>query len=256
MSHVTIHPTARAFAHVAATYERGRPDYPQELREWMHGRGLLAEGTCVVDLGAGTGKLSRMLVGHGARVIAVEPLEEMRAELATMVPQAEVLAGSAEAIPLPDAVADLVTCGQSFHWFANERAIAEIARVLTPGGTLVLVWNTPATDDPLQQRLAELLDPTRGDTPTHHSGAWREPMAAARTFVADGELATSFRQMVNRAGLLDRVESTSFLAALAGAERAELLARVASLVPEGEHVALAYDTEAYAYRRIDGMMDW
>lgn len=252
---MTIHPTALAFANVAATYERGRPGYPHELLEWLVGRGDLRDGGCAVDLGAGTGKLTRLLVGHGARVIAVEPLAEMRAELVAVVPQAEVAVGHAEVVPLADATADLVTCGQSFHWFANARALGEIARVLKPSGGLVLVWNTRDEDDPLQARLAELVDPTRGETPSQRTGEWRAAMAASDAFVADGELTVASRQVVDRAGLLDRVQSTSHVAALAGQERAELLAAVASLVPADGHVALPYLTRAYAYRRRDGMIE-
>jgi SAM-dependent methyltransferase len=246
-----MHPAARGFAHVAATYERGRPDYPHELLDWLRSRVLLAEGRVVIDLGAGTGKLARLLVGHGARVLAVEPLEEMRAELEAVVPQAEVVAGSAEAIPLGDAMADLVTCGQSFHWFANEVALGEIARVLRPGGALVLIWNMRDSSDELQQRLGAILDARRGETPTYASGEWRAVMDRSARFIPDGELAVRTEQVVDRAGLLDRVESTSFVAGLAGPERAQLLAEVASLVASTGRVSLRYVTEAHAYRLDD-----
>lgn len=251
---VTIHPNALAFANVAAAYERGRPDYPHELLDWMGQRGDLGADRCVVDLGAGTGKLSRLLVGHGARVIAVEPLAEMRAELEAIVPQAEVVAGNAESMPLGDGVVDVVTCGQSFHWFANDRALAEIARVLRPRGVLMLVWNNRDDSDPLQKRLSELVDPSRGETPSQSSFAWRDVLAAAPSFEAEGELKVTMSQLVDRAILLDRVESMSFVAALAGPRRVELLAEVASLVPVLGSVELRYITEAYAYRRRDGKM--
>ncbi len=252
---VSIHPVARGFAGVSAAYERGRPEYPRELLEWLVARGDVAVGRSIVDLGAGTGKLTRLLVGHGAAVKAVEPIDEMRSALEALVPQAEVLVGSAESIPLGDASADVVTCGQSFHWFANETALREIARVLKPGGSLVLVWNTRDEADPLQRRLATLLARDRGDTPSQSTGAWREVLAGSTEFTADGNLRAVFEQLVDRAGLIDRVESTSFVAALAGDARAELLAEVATLAPPVGRLALRYVTEAYAYRRQHGRID-
>lgn len=249
-----MHPAALAFANVAAAFERGRPDYPRALLDWLVGRGDVAKDRAVVDLGAGTGKLTRLLVGHGARVVAVEPLPEMRAELEAVVPQALCLAGSAESIPLPDASCDLLTCGQSFHWFATAAALEEIARVLRPGGSLVLAWNVRDEADPVQRRLGEILASGADDAPSFATGAWRDAIGGSASFAPDGELAVPSSQVVDRAGLLDRVESTSRVAALAGQERAELLARVASLVPATGRVELAYETVAFAYRRGDAMM--
>jgi ubiquinone/menaquinone biosynthesis C-methylase UbiE len=251
---VTIHRSAQAFANVAAAYERGRPAYPGELLDWLVERRDLVPGKHVLDLGAGTGKLTRLLVGRGARVTAVEPVEEMRAELGTLVPQAEVLAGQAEDLPLPDRSIDLVTCGQSFHWFATAPALGEITRVLVPRGVLLLVWNTRDERDPLQAELSRLVEPTRGDTPSESTGAWRSALERSTALLPDGELEVCTGQVVDRAGLLDRVESTSHVAALAGPERAELLAAVASLVPDGVHARLAYVTRAYAFRVKDEMI--
>lgn len=121
---------AASFAGVADVYERSRPGYPEAAVAWLAG----STPGDVVDLGAGTGKLTRSLVALGHRVTAVEPLEEMLAQLRTSVPAARALTGGAEAMPLPDASIDVVTCAQAFHWFDHDRALAEIARVLRPGG--------------------------------------------------------------------------------------------------------------------------
>ncbi len=125
---------AGSFGAGAAAYERGRPGYPVEAL-----RACLPEhARRVLDLGAGTGKLTRGLLDLGLDVAAVEPLEEMRA----LIPSAaQTLAGSAEALPLPDACVDAVLVGQAFHWFDHDRALAEIARVLSPAGTVGLLWN-------------------------------------------------------------------------------------------------------------------
>ena len=131
-----------AFGAVARDYERGRPGYPPEAIDAIT-RGLhLERGSVVVDLAAGTGKLTRELIERFHRVIAIEPLVEMRARLARTTPRAEALEGTAEHLPLPDASANAVLVAQAFHWFDGRRALGEIARVLRPGGGLGLLWNT------------------------------------------------------------------------------------------------------------------
>jgi SAM-dependent methyltransferase len=129
---------ARSFDRVAATYQQARPSYPAAAVEWLLEP---APGRRVVDLAAGTGKLTQVLVAAGADVVAVEPLANMRAELTGSLPDVRVLDGSAEAMPLPDASADAVCVAQAFHWFDVEAALPEIARVLVPGGVLGLLWN-------------------------------------------------------------------------------------------------------------------
>src|SRR4029450_13324531 len=121
----------------AEAYAGGRPGYPAAAVAWLARRLALGPGRTVVDLGAGTGQLSRLLGETGARVVAVEPVEEMR----TLLTGVEVLAGTAESIPLPDASADAVTAAQAFHWFDGPTALAEIAGVLAPGGAPAPVWN-------------------------------------------------------------------------------------------------------------------
>ena len=138
----------RSFDRAARDYEQGRPEYPVEAIDWWATHGALPPGGRVLDLAAGTGKLTRGLVGRGCRVVAVEPLPNMRAEFAAVPALAgiEVLDGSAEAIPLADASVDAVFVGQAFHWFDPPPALVEIARVLRPGGGLGLVWNDDALD--------------------------------------------------------------------------------------------------------------
>lgn len=148
---------ARSFGSVAEQYERARPEYADEAVDWLVAELDLEPGSRVLDLAAGTGKLTRQLVRRGLDVIAVEPSDEMRAVLERVVPEAEALAGAAEAIPLPDGSVDAVTVGQAFHWFEPKEAFAEMRRVLRPGGGIALLWNRWDEEDPILSQVDALL---------------------------------------------------------------------------------------------------
>jgi SAM-dependent methyltransferase len=149
-----------SFGAVAAAYAEHRPDYPADAVRWcVEPTGRALAGLRVLDLGAGTGKLTAVLVGLGAAVTAVEPDAAMLAELRRQVPSARALHGPAEAIPLPDASVDAALCGQSMHWFDMSRAVPEIGRVLVPGGALGALWNS---DDDRVEWVAGLQDVAEG----------------------------------------------------------------------------------------------
>ena len=148
---------ARSFESVAAEYERHRPEYPEEALRWAAEQLGLAPGARVLDVGAGTGKLTRGLVALGFELVAVEPGAPMLAQLRVAVPEAEALEGPAEAIPLPDASVQAAFAGQAFHWFDRPRALPELHRVIKPSGGLVLLWNWWNERDPLQRELGELI---------------------------------------------------------------------------------------------------
>jgi SAM-dependent methyltransferase len=133
---------ADSFGGVASHYERFRPGPPTEAVAWY----LPEPVTRVVDLGAGTGALTRLLLGSADDVVAVEPDERMRALLTASVPGATALAGTGESIPLPDGCADGVLASTSWHWMDPERTLAEVARVLVPGGVLGALWTAPDPD--------------------------------------------------------------------------------------------------------------
>ena len=153
-----------SFETVAEKYERARPLYADAAVAWAAERLGIGPGVPVLDLAAGTGKLTRQLVALGADVVAVEPGDEMRSVLEREVRQARALAGMAEEIPLADASVHCVTVGQAFHWFDPERAFAEIQRVVRPGGGFALFWNTWAEEDPLLGPIDRLLDEIRPDS--------------------------------------------------------------------------------------------
>jgi SAM-dependent methyltransferase len=240
---LTVHRSAATgFARGAEVYERARPEYPPEAIAHLARELDLGPRRTVIDLAAGTGKLTRPLSALGCEVIAVEPVDEMRAAIG---PGIRALSGTAEAIPLPDASADAVTVGQAFHWFDGPVALAEIERVLRPGGTLALIWNRrPVESSSLHAAISELIAPYRRDTPAHASDAWRVAFADRELI----EWTRPFTQRLDADGVADRVASTSFIANLDETERDELLHRVRALVGDGP-VDLPYVCEVHLWRR-------
>lgn len=148
---------SRSFEQAAAAYERHRPLYPPDSLRWAAAQLGLEEYARVLDLGAGTGKLTRGLVALGFDVVAVEPGAPMLEQLRTAVPEAEAHEGSAETIPLPAANVEAAFAAQAYHWFDRERAVPELHRVVRPGGGLALLWNWWDERDPLQAELGELI---------------------------------------------------------------------------------------------------
>ena len=225
-----------AFAAVAGAYERGRPVYPEEAVRWLAGD----EPRDVVDLGAGTGKLTRALVSLGHRVTAIEPLPEM---LELLPAGAGAILGNAEVIPLPDAFADVVTSAQAFHWFDHGVALPEIARVLRPGGRLALVWNTRDERVPWVNRLSALI----GSEGTSAMDV-DEPLETSGLFGPVETAQFRIEQVLDRETLLDLVLSRSYCAKLPPAERKPILSAAGKLYDEAagpDGVRLPYVTECF-----------
>jgi SAM-dependent methyltransferase len=240
-----LHPATRGFAS-AQLYERGRPDYPATAVERIVSRLELRPGRTVLDLAAGTGKLTRLLADRGASVVAVEPVREMRAELERRVPAVAVLAGTAERIPLGAESVDAVTVGQAFHWFQPEEALAEIHRVLRPGGGLALVWNARDERDALQAALSEIIEPLAAGTPRRGGGDWRALLDGSDLFGPCEAALFEHRQTLDEEGLVGRVLSISFIAASPAVVRADVEHRVRELARHaGPQVVLPYVTELY-----------
>jgi SAM-dependent methyltransferase len=246
-----VHPVAAAgFGAAADVYERARPSYPPEAVDWALERCGVGPASTIVDLGAGTGKLTRLLVPSGARVVAVEPVAEMRAKLATTAPTAEALDGTAEEIPLEDGSAHAVTVAQALHWFDLDRALPEVHRVLRPGGRLVLFWNMRDLDDPIQRGVEDLLGPRRGFVIGQQEGRWRAPLAESPLF---GEAETAefrYEQRFTADDLCERVASTSFVAAMPPVEREALLVEIRALTHGVEEpFPFPYVTEVHVIPR-------
>jgi SAM-dependent methyltransferase len=238
------HPLSRSFEDIADLYERTRPTYPADAVDWLANQlGIDATAT-VLDLGAGTGKLTRLLTQRGVHVIAVEPGPEMLARLQRVVPEAEAILGAAEKIPLATDTVDAVVCGQSFHWFRLGEALPEIRRVLRSGGGLGLIWNLRDPEDPLQNEITELLDPF-----VPSGRVQEQPSVAGVVRDAFGEVPTyvvSFEDDLDADAVVDRIASISFVAAAPETEQRELEASLRALVAvRGGRVPFRYLTEAY-----------
>ncbi|MBP8306846.1 MAG: class I SAM-dependent methyltransferase [Burkholderiaceae bacterium] len=253
-----IHDAARrGFSSEAQTYERGRPEYPTQIAGWLSDTLGIGPGTAVVDLGAGTGKFTSLLMATGAQVTAIEPVAAMQAQLARRLPQVAVLTGVAERMPLADATVDVLVCAQAFHWFANDAALADMHRVLKPGGRLGLVWNVRDESVDWVAEITRIITPHEGNAPRYYKGEWRRPFAGGP--FAPLELTAFEHQHVGSAKqvILDRFLSVSFIAALPAAEKAGVAARLQALIDT--HPALAgcaeirfpYRTEAYRAVRRD-----
>lgn len=241
---------ATIFGTVARDYERARPDYPDEAVSWLAAELDIGRGSDVLDLGAGTGKLTRQVAALGANVVAVEPDAEMRVELERALPGVEALAGTAEAIPLPDMSIDAITCAQAFHWFEPEQALPEMWRVLRPGGGVGLMWNLRDETDEFQAQLTEIV----GESDRGWSvGAFFSDAAGRSGLFTDGrQMSCAHEQLLPRAQLVARVASMSAVATLDEPERARVHSRVQELADSvAEPIRLAYVTWAYAFRRRD-----
>ena len=240
-----MHPTASAgFSKAAAAYERGRPGYPRAALDWLTRELDLRPGVTVVDLAAGTGKLTRALLPTGATVIAVEPVAEMRA----LIEGAEALEGRADAMPFSREWADAVTVGQAFHWFATPEALAEIHRVLKPGGGLALIWNRRDLADPLQRAIEKLIAPLAAEVSRFWGDSWRRPFERTELFGPFTEASFDHVQELDEQGLVDRVLSTSYVATAPAGRQRQVEAKLRELAAAGP-VRLPYVTRALVTRR-------
>jgi ubiquinone/menaquinone biosynthesis C-methylase UbiE len=232
---------ARGFERGADDYERARPGYPQAVFDLLVDELPLRPRTHVCDLAAGTGKFTRGLLNTGATVVAIEPVRAMRRKLAVVCPEVEILDGTAEAMPLADHSVDVVTVAQAFHWFEPEPALAEIRRVLRPGGGLALVWNVRDESVDWVRQFTELIVEGSGGrpyTPYHASSQAGMEVIDERVltigsvggFTAVRHAVFDNSQPIDADGVVARAASTSFVSALPDDRREALLAEVRHLV--------------------------
>ena len=237
-----------AFGRTAREYELGRPLWPEELVERVITELRLRKEMDVLDLGAGTGKLTRALVPRFARVTAVEPDGEMLAVLEEVVPGAEALLGNAESIPLGDGEVDAVFSAEAFHWFASDASVAEIARVLRPRGALVILWNIGIDYDFMgpeaEAAIGEMFE--RGGRPGLGrvlSGDWRRPLEKGFEKLHEAEVERDLA--VTRDEWIANMLSVSSVAHQPEEDRDVFAQRLRELVPADRVVGRRFRTVAY-----------
>ena len=245
-------PRRLTFGAHAGAYERARPEWPEDVVRW-----LVPEGAeLVVELGAGTGKLTRTVAGLGGRVVAVEPDPRMLAVLQGL--GLEGVEGSAEAIPFDDGVADAVLAGSSLHWFDLEPALREIHRVLKPGGRLAFGWNHRDDRHPVIARMGEAVyaPQLRTGGPRWRSRDWPAEVAAGGLFRDVEQALFEHVHELPREALDDHLMSYSGVAALPDEERREVLVRVAEILDgdrslsDGVTLRLPFVVAAYRAARV------
>lgn len=252
----SVHSAAQqGFSKEADAYNRGRPDYPPELRGWLEQVLGLSPGKRVADVGAGTGKFSGLLAATGAAVGAVEPVDAMREKLKGMA-GVEALSGTAQAMPLSDATLDAVVCAQAFHWFASGEALDEFARVLKRGGKLGLVWNVRDESVDWVAAITRLITPYEGDAPRFYKGDWKKPFPHS-AFSPLRESAFAYQHVgPPQQVVIDRFMSVSFIASLPVAQKEHVRGELQELIdthPElkkREAVAFPYRTLAFDCTRL------
>ncbi|GAA4995172.1 class I SAM-dependent methyltransferase [Actinopolymorpha pittospori] len=227
---------AGSFGTAAEAYERGRPPYPPEAVTWL----VPEHAKIVVDLGAGTGKLTRALRAPGREVVAVEPSAGMRERFSQVLPDVPVLEGTGESIPLPDRSADALVCAQAWHWVDPERAVPEVGRVLRPGGWLGLVWNLRDVSVPWVAELDRIL--------RDYAAAPTEDRQVERVGAPFGPVERQdfrWRYPMTADDAMDMVASRSYVITLEPAIREELLGRVRALLDTERPSGMPYVTECY-----------
>jgi ubiquinone/menaquinone biosynthesis C-methylase UbiE len=232
---VDLHPLAASFVDVAESYERGRPQYTPAAAEAVAAELHIASGARVLDLAAGTGKLTRALLGVGFDVTAVEPQAQLREILAASVGAERALDGLAEEIPLPDASVAAVTVADAFHWFNHAAALREIQRVLIAGGGLAVLrilpdWSGASWAHEVGTLIAEL----RPAHPQFEGPSWQEAAQAAGCWTSPREIQLTMMQPADPERVLDYIASMSWMAALPEHQREATVARIGEIISAGE----------------------
>jgi SAM-dependent methyltransferase len=221
MVNVSLHETqAGSFGTAAALYERARPSYPSDALDWL----LPAGSPDVLDLGAGTGKLTRLIAARDLHVEAVDPSEQMLAELQGVLPDVPTHVGTAERIPVPDASFDAVLVAQAWHWVDVPRAAAEVGRVLRPGGHLGLIWNNRDDRVDWVREISALTPAGAGGGMAADNPVIGPPFGQIEYFV------TEWSFPMTPAGLIDLFASRSYVIIASQEERERILGGIQRLL--------------------------
>jgi len=246
---------ARGFDAGADVYERARPSYPPDAVAWLVDHLRIGSGSVVVDLAAGTGKLTRLLAPTVASLVAVEPVGGMRAQLRATQPDVPVAAATAEALPFRDGSLDAVTVAQAFHWFDADRAFTDLARVLRPGGRVGMIWNARDRTVDWVDQLWSIMDRVEKRAPWRDHDRWSDAALGARPGFGPLHAATFHHdQPISADGIIERFASVSHVAVLPDGERAAVLAEIRQLLatnPETERAAVLEEIRTFLARNPD-----
>jgi SAM-dependent methyltransferase len=232
---MTLHPLSVGFAEVAGAYERGRPEYAPAVVGAIAAELHIPPAAPVLDLAAGTGKLTRALLGIGLDVIAVEPQSPLREVLTASVGEERVREGLAEAIPLPDGSVAAVTVADAFHWFDHAAALGEIRRVLRPGGGLAVLSTAPDWGGASwAHEVGTLVASLRPEHPHYDGPPWQDAVHAGGGWTTPREVRLTTSQPVLPEQFIDYLASVSWVAALSEDQRTETLAQIGAIVSAGE----------------------
>ena len=256
MPDIEVHAAASVgFERAAEAYERGRPSFPDEAISHVSASLDLGPAVRLLELGPGTGKCTRLLTPTGAVVIGVEPVDAMRRTLAALVPSCRVVGGVAEALPFVDGAFGGAVAAQVFHWLDGGRAVPELARVLAKGSRVALLWNVRHEDHAWVRELSGVFEPFRGDTPAHRTRSWRRAFDASSAFDPLELTSFPYEHLTTRDGVVDRISSISFIAALDAATHATVVEAVRDILTrEGasrgdDAVRFPYVTEVWIAER-------
>jgi SAM-dependent methyltransferase len=251
-----VHEVAAAGFDDPHDYEAARPGYPPEAVEWLRGELRLEPGTRVGDLAAGTGKLTRLLAPITSKLVAIEPVRGMRLALARLVPGVPIAAGTAEAIPIATGGFDALTVAQAFHWFAFDAAVAELARVVRPGGAVGLVWNARDRTRDWVDQVWRVMDRVEKRAPWRDHENWSDSaLRAMPGFGAPRSATFAHEQPLSHADVVRRVASVSHVAVLPRPEREAVLDEVRTILAnhrdtrDASTVAIPYRVDCYAVDR-------
>jgi SAM-dependent methyltransferase len=252
MTKSQIHSTAMGYQTSSDTYEKGRPAYTEEAVFGLAERLRLKPESQIIELGAGTGKFTRILAEKFPNIVAFEPVAAMREKFAEVLPSVKVLEGAGEKISASDTSADAVIVANAFHWFDSDAALKEIHRVLKPGGSLGLIWNIDGvfTSD-WGQQIDAWLDELEGDTPQYKTGKWKDAFQSTNLFSPLNEHRFSSKRSTTHSEVIDRVISISFIASLTEPRRNEFQRKIESWLsthPDSkskEVLEVSFDTKIY-----------
>lgn len=238
------------YAQPKQSYEQGRPSYPKGAVTTLLHKINVTENSKVLEVGAGSGKFTKLLVSDFPNLTASEPVQGMIDQFSINLPKTPIYKASAESLPFPDQIFDSVVCAQAFHWFDSKEALIEFSRVLKKRGTLGFIWNTKDTSYEWVAQLEGLIDDYQGETPRYKTGQWKSAFSSNPQIFSPLEKEIfSYEHEGTKETIIQRVLSTSFIAALPNAEKEKVKEKAEHILSQyftnSNKMIMPYITEIY-----------